>query len=92
MAGQQLMERLRKMQADDGTCWVEALPIVIDRLHDVPGESGLSPYEIFFGRERPLGNLSSPQNRDCEDALDFFQRQEEVDKKVAKGLDENHRK
>ena len=37
--------------------WVEALPLVVDRLHDTPGESWLSPYEILFGSERPLAGV-----------------------------------
>ena len=55
MAGQQLMERLRKMNAEVTINWVEALPQVLDRFHDTPGESGFSPYQILFGRERCTG-------------------------------------
>jgi len=53
-AGQQLLELLRKLSAESRVNWVEALPQVVDRLHDVKGEGGLSPYEILFGRERPM--------------------------------------
>jgi hypothetical protein len=50
-AGQQIFERLRKIQIEEKICWVEALPQILDRLHDTPGEGGLSPYQILFGRE-----------------------------------------
>ena len=46
MEGQQFMERLRKLQIDEKN-WVEALPQVLDRHHDTPGESGLSSYEFI---------------------------------------------
>jgi hypothetical protein len=38
-AGQQIMEILRKMHTDKKN-WVEALPQVVYRIHDVKGESG----------------------------------------------------
>ncbi len=56
-AGQQLFERLKRIQIEAKICWVEAMPQVLDRLHDTPGEGGLSPYQILFGRERPLAAI-----------------------------------
>ena len=41
-AGLQLMDRIRKLQVEEGVNWVEALPQVLDRLHDTPGEGGLA--------------------------------------------------
>ena len=35
--GQQLFERLRRLQIEGEFSWVEALPQVLDRLHDTPG-------------------------------------------------------
>ena len=55
---------------------------MVDKLHDVPGVTGLSPYEILFGRDRPVANIPFPQMRECEDALAFFERQKEIDAKV----------
>ena len=73
-AGQQVMEIRRNFYADERINWVEALPRVVDRIHDVKGESGYSgysPYEILFGRERPLaGQLYAPPG-ECEDAHAF---------------------
>ena len=56
-AGQQILEILRKLNAEQKINWVEALPQVLDRIHDVKGESGFSPYQILFGRERPLAGI-----------------------------------
>ena len=56
-AGQSLMEILRKIYEERKINWVEALPQTLDRYHDVPNLSGLSPYQIVFGRHRPLRNV-----------------------------------
>jgi hypothetical protein len=92
VAGQQLREILRKMHISEGVNWVEALPIALDRTHDVKGVTGLSPYEILFGRERPLANAPYVPERECEDATQFMERMAEVDRKVAQLLNERHRK
>ena len=90
MAGQQLMEKLRKLNAEEEINWVESSPVVLDRHHDLPGESGLSPYQILFGREKSLGNLPYSTPRECEDGQAFFARMEEIDAKVARVLNEKH--
>ena len=54
VAGQQLMEILRKLQEEEQINWVDALPRTLRMIHDRKGITGLSPYEILFGRERPL--------------------------------------
>ena len=92
MVGQQLMEVLRKIHTSEHINWVEALPVALDRTHDVKGVSGLSPYEILFGRERSLANLPNLPLRECEDATEFFKRMQELDKKVARVVNERHRK
>ena len=89
-AGQQVMEVLRKLNAEQKINWVEALPQVVDRIHDVKGESGLSPYEILFGRERPLAGLPYTPAKECEDAQQFFRRMGEIDQKVADALNRAH--
>ena len=57
----------------------------------MPGVSGLSPYEIVYGRQRPLAGLPYEVPRVCEDAVEFFKRMEELDQRVAKHLDDEHR-
>ena len=89
-AGQQLMECLRKINADAITDWVTALPRALRQIHDSPGESGLSPYQILFGRDRNIPNLPYVPPRLCEDAADFFKRMERVDEQVAKTLKDMH--
>lgn len=91
-AGQQIMEVARKLQVEEGITWVESLPQVIDRIHDSPGESGLSPYEILFGRFRLMGGLPYEPARECEDAVDFFKRQRRVDELVAGKLNALHQR
>lgn len=91
-AGQQLMERLRKINADSVVNWVTALPTALRQIHDSPGESGLSPYQILFGRDRNIPNLPYAPPRTCEDASDFLHRMERVDQHVAKTLNYMHEK
>jgi hypothetical protein len=74
MAGQQLLERLRKLNSREKINLVEALPMVVDRYHDTPGESGYSPYQIMFGRERNFGNIPFEEAHTNEDAKQFFAR------------------
>ena len=91
-AGQQIIERMRKLQIDTKMTWVELLPQVLDRLHDTPGEGGLSPYQILFGRNRPLGGLPYQPPHVCEDSVDFFHRMQSVDQDVATKLNNLHGK
>ena len=53
-AGQQIFERLRHEKLDHGLTWVDVLPQILDRIHDTPGEAGLSPYQILLGGKGPL--------------------------------------
>ena len=89
-AGQSLMEILRKIDEEKGINWVEALPQTLDQYHDVPNLSGLSPYQIVFGRHRSLGNVPYTPASQCEDARDFFARMKEVDVAVCQKVDELH--
>ena len=57
VAGQLLMKQISKLNAQAGMSWVELLPRALRYLHDAPGPSGFSPYEIVFGRRRPLAGL-----------------------------------
>ena len=92
MAGQQLMEKLRKMHADEGINWAECLPAALKQIHDTPGISGLSPYQILFGRERNAPNLPYEPPRECEDSQAFLSRMGDIDTRVAQILYETHEK
>jgi transposase InsO family protein len=75
-AGQQLMKKLKKLIADRAVpevSWVDLLPRALRAIHDAPGESGFSPYELVFGRHRPLANLPYTPEREAEEAKEFFQ-------------------
>ena len=92
VAGQQLMKVLRFMQAGGGVSWVEALPRALQVIHDRPGESGLSPYQILHGRHRPMAGIPHDPVGEAEDAVTYFQRQDEVARKVADWLNRHHEK
>jgi hypothetical protein len=92
MAGRILLKKLRKIWIHNKINWVEALPAILDRNHDTPGESGLTPYQILFGRDRPLANLPYPPPRECEDAKQFFKRMKFIDESVSKALNDLHAK
>jgi hypothetical protein len=92
-AGSELHRKLRFLRE---TCpeisWVEALPIAVQQIHDAPGESGLSPYEIFMGRSRNLAGPTLLVEREAQDALDFLEHQKDVQVKVAQFLNDEHAK
>ena len=92
MAGQQLMEVLRKIHVEEKISWVEALPIALDRIHDTQGRTGLTPYQILFGRDRPLANVPYIPARECQDAMDYFQRMRKVEETVARVINQKHQK
>lgn len=92
MAGQQMQEKLRKLNAEQGINWVSALPAILRQIHDLPGPTGFSPYEILFGRERELPMVPFAHAKECEDAELFFQRMQETDRKVAEILNTKHAK
>ena len=92
VAGKSLIGILRKLNAKERVNWVEALPRVLRMYHDMVGEGGLSPFQIVFGRERNLAGVPYEIPRECEGAEVFLGRMGEVDKKVAKVLNEAHQK
>lgn len=92
MAGQQIQEFLRKLYNADGINWVEALPKTLDCIHDMRGPLGYSPYEILFGRERPLTGMPYPAPRYAEDAHEFFERMKNLDDEIAQKWRVHHAK
>ena len=74
-AGQQLKRKLQKLLADpaiQGLSWVDLLPRALRSIHDAPGESGYSAYELVFGRHRPMAGLPHQPRRETEEANQFF--------------------
>ena len=90
VAGEQLQKRLRKLLAEEAVCWVPALQRAVQQLHDVPGQSGLSPYQILYGRDRHMAGVPYESPKVMPDAVAFFKYQREVDAKVAKALEDLH--
>jgi len=90
VAGRQLKDVLRKLHAEDGINWVEALPRALRYIHDRVGEGGLSPYKILFGRDRPLAGLPYTPERECLEAKVFFDHIEHVDRLDAERLNQAH--
>ena len=92
VAGKHVLDRLRLCNQDTGENWVSLLPHVIDTIHDTVGEGGYSPYQIVFGRDRPMsGLLYQPPTR-AEDARFFFKRMENLRRKVSEVLNKKHEK
>ena len=92
VAGQQVKEILRILCTQEKLNWVEALPRVLFILHNARGETGLTPYEIVFGRPRPIAGLPYDPPRDCEKSREFMNRMAEIDKTVADKLNDMHTK
>jgi len=87
---QEVIRKLTKLNADEGTPWPELLPRVLRHLHDAPGPTGLSPYEIVFGRQRGMAGIPYQPEREAEDASQFLNRIRELDAQVAKEFDRKH--
>lgn len=90
MAGKQIITILRKLNADGEINWVEALPHALRIHHDVPGPTGWSPYEVVFGRPRSLADLPNSMDTLHEDAEEFFQRMENMDRKISSNMNAMH--
>jgi hypothetical protein len=90
VAGQQLKEFLRKILMEENLTWVEALPQACLKLNSAKGQAGISPYEILFGRPRPLANQPYEPPESCEDAHEFFARMKSQDEKIQRILTNLH--
>ena len=91
VAGRVLMDILRKIHAQTNINWVEALPRALRIQHDAVNPiTGLSPYEIMFGRPRNLAGLPWAPSKPSQDAQDFLDRRVEIDREVAEALNKAH--
>ena len=59
--------------------WVELLPKAVRQIHDIPGESGMSPYEIVFGKQRHLAGIPYQPTLEAEGARHFLDKMREMD-------------
>jgi len=92
MAGKQVITLLRKLNEESGINWVEALPRALFTHHGIPGETGLSPHQIVFGRDRNVTGIPYRVERECEDASDFVERMRELDKAISERLTNQRKK
>ena len=74
VAGKTVYNLLRKLHAEQRINWVEALPRVLRYHHNAIGETGLSPYQTLFGRDRPEAGLPYTPPMKCPSAQTFFYR------------------
>ena len=92
-AGKSIKNLLRKFWVENpGTNWVEILPRLLYAYHNNINKSGLSPYQILFGRERTGPGLPLVPPRECEDATQFLARMENLDKKISTEMNERNKK
>jgi len=92
-SAQQVMRKLTKLITDEGLPWAELLPRALRHLHDLPGPSGYSPYQILFGRDRPLANVplkAREATTKVTDMEDFMRRMRQLDKQVVEALGRVH--
>ena len=91
MAGRTLQQLLRGLHQKDGANWVQSLPHAVQPLHDLPGPSGLTPYEIVFGgRVRSCGGVPRQLQREDPDAKDWIEQGRHIDRLVADKLRHIH--
>ena len=69
---------------------MEALPRALRVYHDRVGETGYSPYQLVYGRDRPVQGLPYEPLRHCEEAIDYLHRMHDLDTLVAIKLNELH--
>ena len=81
-ASQSLQRCLRELHSQKGLNWVEALPLALRTMMDMPRVNGLSPYRIVTGRDRPRGSIPYGVSRECVAATAFVERQRYVEKEV----------
>ena len=75
----QVLDALRKLQANKGIQWPEALPTALNKIRTIAGPSGMSPSQIVYGRDVLLDGLPLPLEHEAEDAVAFHNRMKEVD-------------
>ena len=90
VAGKTLIGLLRKIQVETGSNWVEALPRALRYHNDAMNDTGMSPYQILFGRERALGGIPLETTSACEEAEQFLVRMKEVDRVAGEYMNRVH--
>ena len=91
VAGRQLFEKLRKIHpTNKRRNWIEEILPALKAPHDTPTPGGLSPHQIFFGRD-PLGRgLPLSGEGMAMDAKEFFEQQETTAREICQQLEKKH--
>ena len=85
------MQILRRVYQEDKISWVKALPRAASLLHDLPGVSGISPYEIVYGgRTRSLGGVPRLPQQESPDARMWLAQVKCIDQAIAEKLKDVH--
>jgi len=66
--------------------WPEALTRVLQFIHDAPGPTGLSPYQVFFGQNHFAGGIPRELDREAPYAVEFFRKMQQMDEAIAKKM------
>ncbi len=87
VCGRKISNSLQKLQMEGKVNWVEALPRALRIHYDMPNETGISPYQAVFERHR---NLTEPLKTpiSCQDAVNFCECIEDMERMLAKTLNE----
>ena len=83
-----ILDALRKLQRD-GISWPQALPTALGKIRVAPGPSGMSPFQIVYGRDILQQGLPLPVVQEAEDAVNFQERMSKVDSEVQKNFKKN---
>ena len=82
VAGQCLVKLLNKLHIEKDLDWVESLPRALRIYHDRVGETGFSPYQLMFGRDRAHGSLPYAMPKEHEGAQEFLERMQARDGEI----------
>ena len=91
VAGKRIKDILRKMHAEEGINWMEALPRATKLYNTTPNGNRPSPYTTLFGRNWLEGGLSYDLATISQPAESFIQTTFEIDQILAKFWNENHK-
>ena len=93
VAGRVIQDILRKMHAENGINWVQALPRALRIQHDaIDPVMGLSPHQVMFGRTRALAALPYWYEDPVPEATNYFDCMSRIDKTVAERLNAAHQR
>ena len=77
---------IRRISLDSKLPWLEVLPRAIAAHNDLPGESGFSPHQLLFGRERLGRGPGLPTKHESETMVAFMDRMRSIEELVADRL------